>query len=123
MLEPLSGYLLLGQRMFEEPTKYCEGWNFGPTLDAIVNVWEVASNIVKYYGKGNLKDVSDPNALHEAKLLLLDITKARFELGWKPTLAIEQSIELTTEWYKRYQTEDVYKLCVEQIERFSKIGE
>lgn len=123
VLEPLSGYLLLGQKMLEEPIKYCEGWNFGPTLDAIVNVWEVASNIVKYYEKGNLKDVSDPNALHEAKLLLLDITKARFELGWKPTLTIEQSIELTTEWYKRYQTEDVYKLCVEQIERFSKVGE
>lgn len=123
VLEPLSGYLLLGQKMLEEPTRYCEGWNFGPTLDGIVNVWEVASNIIKYYGKGKLKDVSDPNALHEAKLLLLDITKARFELGWKPTLTIEQSIELTVEWYKKYQKENVYKLCVEQIEKFSNMGE
>lgn len=123
VLEPLSGYLLLGQKLLEEPTKYCEGWNFGPTLDAIVNVWEVASNIVKFYGKGSLKDVSNPNDLHEAKLLLLDITKSRFELGWKPTLIIEQSIELTVDWYKRYMNEDVYKLCVEQIEKFSNIGE
>lgn len=123
VLEPLSGYLLLGQKLLEEPTKYCEGWNFGPTLDAIVNVWEVASNIVKFYGKGSLKDVSNPNDLHEAKLLLLDITKSRFELGWKPTLTIEQSIELTVDWYKRYTNEDVYKLCVEQIEKFSNIGE
>ena len=119
VLEPLSGYLLLGQKMLEEPTKYCEGWNFGPTLDAIVNVWEVASNIVKFYGKGKLKDISNPNDLHEAKLLLLDITKARFELGWKPTLTIEQSIELTVDWYKRYMSEDVYELCRKQIERFS----
>ena len=123
VLEPLSGYLLLGQKMLEEPTKYCEGWNFGPTLDAIVNVWEVASKIVKFYGKGNLKDISNPNDLHEAKLLLLDITKARFELGWKPTLTIEQSIELTVDWYKRYMNEDVYELCKEHIERFSSIGE
>lgn len=123
VLEPLSGYLLLGQRMMEDSIKYCEGWNFGPNLDAIVNVWEVAEKIVKNYGKGNLKDTSDPNALHEAKLLLLDITKSRFELGWKPTLTIDESIELTTEWYKRYLNEDVYQLCVEQINKFSKLGE
>lgn len=123
VLEPLSGYLLLGQKMMENPINYCEGWNFGPNLDAIVNVWEVAEKIVKNYGKGNLKDISDPNALHEAKLLLLDIIKSRFELGWKPTLTIDESIELTTEWYKRYISEDVYQLCVEQINRFSKLGE
>ena len=123
VLEPLSGYLLLGQKMMEDPIKYCEGWNFGPNLDAIVNVWEVAEKIVKNYGKGNLKDISDPNALHEAKLLLLDITKSRFELGWKPTLTIDKSIELTAEWYKRYLNEDVYQLCVKQINEFSKLGE
>lgn len=115
VLEPLSGYLLLGQKMMEDPIKYCEGWNFGPNLDAIVNVWEVAEKIVKNYGKGNLKDISNSNALHEAKLLLLDITKSRFELGWKPTLTIDESIELTAEWYKRYKNENVYELCVEQI--------
>ncbi len=123
VLEPLSGYLLLGQKMMENPINYCEGWNFGPNLDAIVNVWEVAEKIVKNYGKGNLKDISDPNALHEAKLLLLDITKSRFELGWKPTLTIDESIELTVEWYKRYINEDVYKLCIEQINKFSELGE
>lgn len=123
VLEPLSGYLLLGQKMMEDPIKYCEGWNFGPNLDAIVNVWEVAEKIVKNYSKGNLKDTSDPNALHEAKLLLLDITKSRFELGWKPTLTTDKSIELTTEWYKRYKKENVYELCVEQIKKFSKLGE
>ncbi len=123
VLEPLSGYLLLGQKMIEDPIKYCEGWNFGPNLDAIVNVWEVAEKIVKNYGKGNLKDISDPNALHEAKLLLLDITKSRFELEWKLILTIDESIELTIDWYKRYLNEDVYKLCVEQINKFSELGE
>ncbi len=118
VLEPLSGYLLLGQKMIENPTKYCEGWNFGPNLDSILSVWDVASKVIEYYGKGELKDVSNSADLHEAKLLLLDITKARFELGWEPKLTIYQSIELTAEWYKRYKNEDVYRLCVEQINRF-----
>jgi CDP-glucose 4,6-dehydratase len=123
VLEPLSGYLLLGETMLDDPIKYCEGWNFGPNLDAIVNVWKVGEKIIKNYEKGDLKDISDPNSLHEAGLLLLDITKARFELGWKPTLTIDESIELTGDWYKRYKKENVYELCVEQIEKFSKFGE
>lgn len=118
VLEPLSGYLLLGQKILENPGEYCEGYNFGPTLDAIVSVWDVATMVTKFYGSGELKDCSNPNALHEANLLLLDITKARFELDWKPTLTIENSIELTTEWYKRYKNENVYDLCLEQIEKF-----
>ena len=123
VLEPLSGYLLLGQKMLENPGQYCEGYNFGPTLDAIVSVWDVATMVTKFYGSGELKDCSNSNALHEANLLLLDITKTRFELDWKPTLTIENSIELTTEWYKRYRDENVYDLCLEQIEKFCNYGE
>lgn len=122
VLEPLSGYLLLGQKMLENSGKYCEGYNFGPTLDAIVSVWDVATMVTKFYGSGELKDCSNTNAPHEANLLLLDISKARFELNWKPTLTIENSIELTTEWYRRYINEDVYKLCLEQIDKFCSYG-
>lgn len=118
VLEPLSGYLLLGQRLFENPIKYADGWNFGPHLDSIVTVWEIAEKVIKNYGSGELKDVSDPNAVHEAKLLALDVAKARFELGWKPTLNIEKTIAMTVEWYKKYPTKDVYSLCVNQIEKF-----
>lgn len=118
VLEPLSGYLLLGEKMYNEPTKFCEGWNFGPSLDSIVTVWEIATKVVETFGSGNLKDLSDPNALHEAKLLALDISKARFLLGWKPTLNIENTIELTVEWYKEYKDSNVYDLCVRQINKF-----
>lgn len=118
VLEPLSGYLLLGEKMVENPIKYSQGWNFGPNLDSIVTVWEIAEKVVGNYGAGSLKDVSNPNELHEAKLLALDIAKARFELGWKPTLNINETIELTVEWYKKYLENNVYGLCVEQIKRF-----
>jgi CDP-glucose 4,6-dehydratase len=118
VLEPLSGYLLLAAKMLQEPTRYCEGWNFGPRAESITPVWDVASKIVEYYGKGELKDVSDPNALHEANLLMLDISKARMQLGWEPRTDIDLCCQLTADWYKRYKTEDVYALCQEQIGRF-----
>lgn len=118
VLEPLSGYLLLAARMLEEPTAYCEGWNFGPRMESVTPVWDVASLLLKYYGEGTLRDVSDPNALHEANLLMLDISKAHDRLGWEPRTDIDRCCQLTADWYRRYQHEDVYRLCVEQINAF-----
>lgn len=118
VLEPLSGYMLLAKKMWEEPAKYCEGWNFGPNPESISTVWEVASKVIENYGCGSLRDLSDTNALHEAKLLLLDISKARFGLGWQPRMNIDQTIELTVDWYKNYNVENPYQLCIRQINRY-----
>ncbi len=73
---------------------------------------------MKAYGRGSLPDLSDPDAVHAAKLLMLDISEARFNLGWKPRLDMEKTIELTVDWYRRYRETDVYGLCVEQIKRY-----
>ena len=121
VLEPLSGYMLLAEKMWKEPVKYCEGWNFGPRQESIRDVWYVASKIVKNFGKGKLNDVSDPNALHEAKLLMLDISKAKFSLGWEPRMNIDQCVALTADWYKRYNNENVYDLCVELISKYASL--
>lgn len=118
VLEPLSGYMLLAQKMWDEPTKYCEGWNFGPRAESISTVWDVASKVIENYGSGELRDLSDPNALHEAKLLMLDISKAKFMLGWEPRLNIDETVALTVDWYKRYHFENVYGVCVDQIANF-----
>lgn len=118
VLEPLYGYMLLASKMWEEPTKYCEGWNFGPSLESVADVWTVATILLKNYGKGELKDVSDPNALHEANVLLLDIAKAKFKLGWTPRMKLDQCMKMVAEWYKRYQQENVYNLCVEEIRKY-----
>lgn len=118
VLEPLSGYMLLAKKQWEQPTEFCEGWNFGPESESVSTVWEVATELIKNYGKGELKDSSDPNAVHEAKLLMLDITKAKTKLGWKPRMNMQQCMALVADWYKRYRTEDVYQLCVEEIEKF-----
>lgn len=118
VLEPLSGYMLLAMKMWNEPVKYCEGWNFGPRAESISTVWEVASKLVNNYGKGELKDMSNPNAVHEANLLMLDISKAKFKLGWEPRLNIDQCISLVADWYRRYVNENVYNLCVEEINKY-----
>ena len=118
VLEPLSGYMLLAKKQWEHPTEFCEGWNFGPESESVSTVWEVATELIKNYGKGKLKDSSDPNAVHEAKLLMLDITKAKTKLEWKPRMNMQQCMDLVADWYKRYQKEDVYQLCVEEIEKF-----
>lgn len=118
VLEPLSGYMMLAQKMWNAPTMYCEGWNFGPEAESVSTVWEVATALTQSYGKGELKDSSDPNALHEAKLLMLNITKAKNRLGWKPRMNMKQCMALVADWYKRYQTEDVYSICIEEIKKF-----
>lgn len=118
VLEPLGGYLLLAEKMWRKPTAYCEGWNFGPRMESVSTVWEVAQKLIANYGKGTLRDCSDPNALHEANLLLLDISKAKFRLGWEPRMNIDECMTMVADWYKRYQEEDVYRLCVEQIKTF-----
>lgn len=120
VLEPLSGYMLLAQKMWEKPTEYCEGWNFGPRMESISTVWEVAQKVVQNYGKGTLIDISDPNALHEAKLLMLDISKAKFRLGWEPRMNIDQTVAMTIDWYKNYQSQSAYSLCVRQIKEYLK---
>lgn len=118
VLEPLSGYMLLAQKMWEDPTGYCEGWNFGPESSSISTVWEVATKLVNNLGEGKLIDTSDIKTVHEAILLMLDVTKAKTRLNWIPRMGIKECLTLVTDWYKRYQTEDVYSLCIEEIEKF-----
>ncbi len=118
VLEPLSGYMMLAQKMWDNPTKYCEGWNFGPEDDSVSTVWEVAAELVKNFGFGELKDSSELNAVHEARFLMLDINKAKIHLGWKPRLNMQQCITLVADWYKKYKTDNVYNLCIEEINKF-----
>ena len=129
VLEPLSGYLLLASKILENPKIYSGAWNFGPLQDAAATVGEVAEKVVKYYGKGEWKDVSAAtfehnkaksnlhaeSAMHEAKLLSLNIDKAVSVLCWKPKLSIDEAVKLTVDYYKRRHDEDVYELCGKQI--------
>ena len=117
VLDPLYGYLLLGSRMYNEPGKYNSAWNFGPE-NGVFRVRELVDKLVSCFGSGEWIDVSDKESVHEAKLLALDINKAKYSLGWTPVLDFEESVQLTVEWYKHFRAKDPYSLCSEQIDRF-----
>ncbi len=119
VLEPLGGYLLLGAKMLENPVRYSQAWNFGPEPENIVTVETMVNKLIKEYGSGKWIDKSGNNAPHEANLLALDINKAKYELGWRPVLNLDETINYTVDWYKRYKSESVMELCVEQIEAYA----
>ncbi len=121
VLEPLNGYLLLASKIYTDPIKYSGAWNFGPNSDSVIKVKEVVEKIIKYYGKGTWKDTSNVKELHEAKLLNLDISKAKLLLGWHPVLNVEEAIQFTIQYYRRYIKEDVYKLCTKQIKGYTNL--
>ena len=116
VLEPLSGYLKVGEMLMKDPVKYATSFNFGPHISANKTVLEVVRRLVAIYGKGEVVDASDPNAPHENTLLNLDVTKAYVMLGWHAKLSLEEMLEFTVDWYKEaLKSDDMYDFCVKQI--------
>ena len=121
VLEPLSGYLRVGEKLLEDPIIYATSFNFGPHISANKPVLEVVQRLVQYYGKGNVVDVSDPNAAHENVLLSVDVTKAYVMLDWQTKWDLQDAIEKTVDWYQEALTSnDMYDFCVQQIQEHSK---
>ena len=100
VLEPLGGYLALGAALAkrERFDEVCGGFNFGPDPKANRTVKELVEEMLKWR-KGAWVDKSDPNAVHEAGLLNLDIRKARKVLGWEPRWGFEETVKNTVQWY------------------------
>ena len=102
VLEPLSGYLQIGQKLLEEKVEFAEAWNFGPSDEGSITVEEVVQNVKKHWDKIDYEINRDPNQLHEANLLKLDCTKANTILKWKDVWDSETTFEKTVKWYKAY---------------------
>ncbi|MCK9164957.1 MAG: CDP-glucose 4,6-dehydratase [Candidatus Cloacimonas sp.] len=101
VLEPLSGYLLLGSKLLKGETKLADCWNFGPLFNYDYTVKQVLDSI-KILWDDLVYEVEKVENLHEASLLKLDCTKALTNLGWRPVWDFFTSIEVTTNWYKNY---------------------
>jgi CDP-glucose 4,6-dehydratase len=117
VLECLSGYLLLGQCLTEGDKSCATAWNFGPGPDGNRSVQEVLGTM-----KGSWPAVrwhtSERPQPHEARLLQLDTSKARADLGWRPVWTFEQGVEATTEWYRSWLDQRVL-LSQSQLERYA----
>ncbi|QDK83095.1 CDP-glucose 4,6-dehydratase [Spirosoma sp. KCTC 42546] len=102
VLEPISGYLLLGTKMAYNPALFDGAWNFGPSTADCLTVKELVKIAVEIWGKGNYEPIQNNAQPHEAGLLKLDINKTLNELGWKPKYNSTQAIQMSLDWFKCY---------------------
>lgn len=119
VLEPLSGYLILAQALYEQGPAFASGWNFGPQDEDNRSVQEVIDLLITVWGEsaGWLKEGSEHP--HETNLLKLDCSKARTQLGWLPKWNLEIATQKIVEWQKAYQAKkNMQKVSLAQINQY-----
>jgi CDP-glucose 4,6-dehydratase len=121
VLEPLSGYLLLAERLWEEGASVAEAWNFGPGREDEKPVRFLAERLCGLWGLG--QGWKDQAGLHpaEAPVLRLDSSKARARLGWRPRWSLEQSLDAIVAWQRQYLAgADMQKFSLSQIGEYER---
>jgi CDP-glucose 4,6-dehydratase len=121
VMEPLSGYLALAQKLYEDGPRYSGAWNFGPDdIDAKPVEWLV-SQLCSKWGDNASYTIDQGEHPHEAHYLKLDCSKAKTELRWHPRWGLEKSLHSVIEWTKAFKEKrDLRKMCFQQIEEYVK---
>lgn len=120
VLEPLSGYLLLAQRLFEEGPRHAEAWNFGPDESDAKPVEWIARKLCEKWGRKASYRIDTGYHPHEAHYLKLDCSKARSTLGWRPKWDLAKALDSIVDWTNAYSAhEDVTGICLQQIQDYS----
>lgn len=119
VLEPLSAYLLLVQRLYERPGYYSGAWNFGPDEYDTKTVSWITDYIIGYLGSPIKWFLSENESPYESSHLKLDSSKAKANLGWEPCWNIEKCLDKAIKWYQAYQRkEDMLGISLTQIGEF-----
>lgn len=123
VLEPLSGYVMLAERLWKDGSAFASAWNFGPDDGDARSVEMLADTLTSLWGQP-ARWAADPGPHpHEAHFLTLDSSKARAQLGWKPRLGLENALAWTVEWYKACAAgAGARALCLEQIEKYERLA-
>ncbi|MCL0037606.1 CDP-glucose 4,6-dehydratase [Thermodesulfovibrionales bacterium] len=117
VLEPLSGYLMLGDELLEGRKEFADAWNFGPNVENHIAVGTVIKSIKKRWDRFEYEISRKGENPHEAGLLKLDCSKAQTALQWKPVWDFEKALDLTVRWYREYYEKGkIYSL--EDIEEY-----
>jgi len=123
VLEPLSGYLALGEALLsKEGKKYAGGWNFGPADSANHSVEFLIQKLVAFNGTGEYEQQQATEKPHEAHFLKLDISKAAEGLHWQPVLDLEQMIRFTVEGYDETIAGSAYEKRMGQIKEYTSLA-
>ena len=120
VLEPLSGYLILAQKLYDNHREYSGGWNFGPNdKDAKPVDWILNKMALSWPGTSwRLDDAINP---HEASFLKLDISKSKSRLGWEPIWELNKTLEKIIAWHVAWLNhEDMKAVCLAEIEEYMK---
>ena len=116
MLEPLSGYLLLAEQLYNEGQPFAEGWNFGPHEEDARPVQWIVERMVETWGGDARWQLDGGTHPHEANHLKLDISKARARLDWQPRWDLTAALERITDWHHTWLNKaNVQDKCLQQI--------
>jgi CDP-glucose 4,6-dehydratase len=119
VLEPLSGYLLLAQRLYEEGPVFAEAWNFGPNDDDAKPVDWILDKLTQTWGDGASWLLDKGEHPHEAHYLKLDCSKAKSQLQWQPKWSLATAIEKICVWHKAHASgADMQAMCLHQIKQY-----
>lgn len=119
VLEPLSGYLLLAEKLYTYGLKWNGAWNFGPAQKDVKTVEEIVQIIMNELQIGYECKVDENANFHETQQLNLDSTKATRVLNWQQKWAVEETLKKIIQWQKRYKNEEaVYLICKSQIAEY-----
>ena len=102
VLEPLSGYLLVGQQLLQGNVSAAEGWNFGPETSDVLPVREIVKIAQTHWPAISANEQTSDQNPHEAHLLSLDCTKAHQQLSWYSIWNTDKAIERTVKWYRAF---------------------
>ena len=103
VLEPVVGYLMLGMHLEKQPHLFSQAFNFGPQSEDALSVEEMVAAAIESWGCGKYHIEKELNQPHEAGLLKLDISKAKFALNWIPKLKAKETVKITLGWYKKFE--------------------
>lgn len=122
VLEPLSGYLVLVQKIYEDKKKFSNAYNFGPNTNDTQDVKSIVSHIVSLWGPNAKYEVSNAIGPHEATLLKLDCSKAFEELNWSPRWSLSEALPGIVNWYKQVYDDNAKAktITLNQIELYEK---
>lgn len=119
VLEPLSGYLLLAERLYRDGMVFAEAWNFGPREEDAQPVQWICEKLSECWGAGSDWSLSDGEHPHEAHYLKLDCSKAKMRLGWQPVWDLEQTLARIVVWHKSWLADSAVKQhTLEEIKEY-----
>jgi len=119
VLEPLSGYLMLAEKLYTDGPRFAEGWNFGPRDEDVQPVRWILDQMVGHWGDGARWELDANPQPHEAQLLKLDISKARAQLKWQPHWSLAHTLDTIVDWHQAWlRGEDCRRITLEQIGQY-----